>query len=37
MDDLKRIGKYELRDPLGGGMSRVFKAWDCLLYTSRCV
>ncbi|MCC6859265.1 MAG: SUMF1/EgtB/PvdO family nonheme iron enzyme [Bryobacterales bacterium] len=28
MDDLKRIGKYELRDPLGGGMSRVFKAWD---------
>ena len=28
MDDLKQIGKYELRDYLGGGMSHVYKAWD---------
>ncbi len=28
MEDLKKIGKYELHEYLGGGMSHVFKAWD---------
>ena len=28
MDQPKRVGKYELREFLGGGMSHVYKAWD---------
>lgn len=28
MDELKQIGKYELREYLGGGMSQVYRAWD---------
>ena len=28
MEDLKNIGKYELHEYLGGGMSHVFKARD---------
>ncbi len=31
MDEPKRIGKYELREYLGGGMARVYKAWDTVM------
>ena len=31
MDHPKRIGKYELREFLGGGMSHVYKAWDTVM------
>ncbi len=31
MSDLKQIGKYEIREYLGGGMSRVYKAWDPIM------
>ena len=31
MEERKRIGKYELREYLGGGMARVYKAWDTVM------
>lgn len=31
MDHPTRIGKYEIQDYLGGGMSHVYKAWDPIM------
>ncbi len=32
MEQPKRVGKYELREYLGGGMSQVYKAWDPVMH-----